>query len=688
MFQAERMKKVSILAIERDIDPLIMGLGELGAIHLTPPSKESDGALLAPSDRREDLQRLQTLSYRIERAAAILRVALDLTEPSAPEHFAAPEEVASTLEELEPEIDGLVQSQQELTEEAADLRRIVDQVHGFEGTPLLPSRLGEYSFVHFALGTIPAEKLQKVGGEVGERVLLVPFRDLGDQRRVLAITTKKGRWALDSALQKHGFRPEEVKDVLPGLPDEVLASARLRLAQVIQEDESIRKTLDGLAVSEGSRLRQYWRQLAVRQRIVRAHENFGRTESTYLVSGWVPVTRVERFVNTCLELTEHRAIIEIHDPEEMPGGEEPPTSLKHSWLVRPFALVVAGYGFPRYGEIEPTVLVAISFFLMFGAMFGDVGQGAVLLLAGLGVWRWSKKEQAKDFGMLIALCGVSAMLFGLAYGAVFGKEGVIHALWGTPMKEVLTLLKISVVVGIVVISLGVVLNILNKVRSGDWAAALFDRFGIAGIAFYWGALGLAVKYMLDGKVSAGWAAVAVLVPLALIFLKEPVRFALVRGGLKAPARKARAPADEHEEKGVSHLLPVGPEGACAQKAPDPFSFVAGFFIAVIEGLVEVLEALLLYTSNTASFMRLGAYALAHAGLCLVIFELGKAVAKSPGGAVWSVVLVVVGNVVVIVLEGLVVAVQTLRLEYYEFFGKFLSGEGKAYKPFDLKSEGS
>jgi V/A-type H+-transporting ATPase subunit I len=95
----------------------------------------------------------------------------------------------------------------------------------------------------------------------------------------------------------------------------------------------------------------------------------------------------------------------------------------------------------------------------------------------------------------------------------------------------------------------------------------------------------------------------------------------------------------------------------------------------------------MYISNTASFMRLGAYAMSHAGLCLVIFALEAAVRHAPAGALWSILLLVVGNLVVIVLEGLVVAVQALRLEYYEFFNKFFSGEGKAYKPFDLKSEG-
>jgi V/A-type H+-transporting ATPase subunit I len=123
------------------------------------------------------------------------------------------------------------------------------------------------------------------------------------------------------------------------------------------------------------------------------------------------------------------------------------------------------------------------------------------------------------------------------------------------------------------------------------------------------------------------------------------------------------------------------------RAEGPATGAGGFFVAVVEGFVEVLEALLMYTANTASFMRVGAYAVSHAGLCLVIFALEEAVSGSTGGILWSALLVVGGNAIVIVLEGLVVAVQTLRLEYYEFFGKFFAGEGQAYKPFDLRPEG-
>jgi len=670
MFQSERMKKVTVLALRRDVDRLMMGLGKLRAIHLTPPAKESEGKLLAPSDREEELARLQTLEHRIERSASVLHVSLDTTGAADADRFAEPDEVVTVLDEVEPEIDRIIAAEQALTEEAAELRGVIAQVESFEGTGFSPTRIEEFSFVHFALGSIDEGRLKQLGSQVEDRVLLVPFKDVEGGQKVLAVTSKKGRFALDATLAQYGFNPEDVKEHTPGLPDEVLAVARKRLADVLKSDEDLSDELDRLAQRHGPTLRQYRRQLRVRDKIVRAHENLGRTRSTYLISGWVPEQTVETFVTEVLRLTEHRAVIEIHTPEELDPAEEPPTAFRHSVFVRPFGLLVSGYGYPRYREIEPTLLVAVSYFLMFGAMFGDVGQGAVLVLMGLAVWRWAKKLAVKDFGLLISYCGVSAVIFGFLYGSIFGKEGLLTPLWGLPMKNIMTLLQVSVFVGVGIISMGVVLNIINKFRSGDWASGVFDRFGVVGLAFYWGALGLGVRYVVEGDVSPGVAAIVLLVPLAMLFLKEPVQFVLAGAGRK------RHEGDAGETEGETAETSEHERG------------ITGMLVALVEGFVEVLEALLNYTANTASFMRLAAYALSHAGLCLVIFTLGDVVMEMGFGAVGSVVLIILGNVFVILLEGLVVAVQSMRLEYYEFFGKFFSGEGTAYKPFDLKSEDS
>ncbi len=108
-----------------------------------------------------------------------------------------------------------------------------------------------------------------------------------------------------------------------------------------------------------------------------------------------------------------------------------------------------------------------------------------------------------------------------------------------------------------------------------------------------------------------------------------------------------------------------------------------FTSAITESFVGAFEGCLSYLANTISFVRLGAYAMSHAALLVAAFMLAEQVKHLAGGTVWNVIVIILGNLVAIVLEGIIASVQALRLEYYEFFGKFFSGDGQAFEPFRL-----
>jgi V/A-type H+/Na+-transporting ATPase subunit I len=209
-------------------------------------------------------------------------------------------------------------------------------------------------------------------------------------------------------------------------------------------------------------------------------------------------------------------------------------------------------------------------------------------------------------------------------------------------------------IGIVMISLGLILNIINHFRRGDVLGGLLDKFGVVGVIFYWGMVALVTKYA--ALESRGLVNLAILLFLALPLvgwaLKEPIQY-LVQ-------RKAG--------------IPTAPGG--------------GIFVSITESLVGAFEAVLSYLANTISFVRLAAYAMSHAALLVAAFMLAEEVRHfSFGGGVLSVIVIILGNLVVIVLEGIIASVQALRLEYYEFFGKFFSGSGQPFKPFRLVTNG-
>ena len=314
-------------------------------------------------------------------------------------------------------------------------------------------------------------------------------------------------------------------------------------------------------------------------------------------------------------------------------------------LFRPFLALVTAYGLPRYGEVEPTVFAAVLFLLLFGMMFGDAGQGAVVCLGGL--WAVLKgRAAARDAGKVVFACGLSAIFFGFLYGGFFGMESFRkYALWRDPLAgDPLLPLKAALAAGVAVISLGLALNVVNRFRAGDLPGAALGRFGLAGLLFYWSGVALA----------AGLGGPRLLLPLMGLaagcwLATGPVQYLLRRGG-------------EEEKNG-------------------------GFFAAAAEALAGAFEGALLYLSNTVSFVRLAAYAMSHSALLASAWALRDAADKAWGpGSAAGLVAVVAGNAAAIGLEGLVAAVQALRLEYYEFFGKFFEGGGRPFRPFELETK--
>jgi V/A-type H+-transporting ATPase subunit I len=326
-------------------------------------------------------------------------------------------------------------------------------------------------------------------------------------------------------------------------------------------------------------------------------------------------------------------------------ADDVPVLIKDNPLIRPFQLLMTAFGFPRYREIQPTLLMAVSFLVMYGLMFGDVGQGAALAIGGFVTRKRARSPQIRDLGAIISMAGLAAIVFGFLYGSIFGKEGLLPVLWITPIEDPVKILVVPVALGILLMSAGILLNIINKFRCGDYFRAIVDRIGVVGLVLYWGAIGLGLRSALLGSSSHRGLLIVllILVPLMVLFFRELLYEQLVHKG--------------HESEGT--------------------------LVALISGGVDVMETLTGFLANTVSFVRVGAFALAHAGLCMAIYGVVSVVRGWPAGGVWSAIVIVLGNVIVILLEGMVVFIQGLRLEYYEFFSKFFEGAGKGYKPFRI-----
>ena len=229
------------------------------------------------------------------------------------------------------------------------------------------------------------------------------------------------------------------------------------------------------------------------------------------------------------------------------------------------------------------------------------------------------------------------MIFGVLYGSVFGNENIIPKILISPMENIQTMLIAGISFGAILILIAMFLNIINGIKNKDKSKIFFDSNGLAGMIFYVTILASIACFILKGEwiLSGGIICICIILPLICMFLKEPLsRWILKRKEI--------------------------------QKVP----FVEKFF--------EMFEMLLSFMSNTISFVRLAAFAINHVGLCMAVYILADMVGEN------SLIVTIIGNAIIVVLEGLIVAIQVLRLEYYELFSRFYTGDGKEYEPINLK----
>jgi V/A-type H+-transporting ATPase subunit I len=330
-------------------------------------------------------------------------------------------------------------------------------------------------------------------------------------------------------------------------------------------------------------------------------------------------------------------------PLPRPRGVDTPTLLRSAGVRRSLTPLVETYGTVPYADVDPTVLVAITYVLMFGMMFGDVGHGAMLLLAAAaleaGRPRWLARWRRA--APLVAGAGVTSTLFGLLYGECFGPSGLVPVLWLSPLDHPVPLLLAALGVGAVLLAGAYALGTVNRWREGGLPAVLYAPSGIAGSALF---LGL-------GLVAGGFG-------LHRAWL-------LAAGAVVAAAGIALA--------FTGFLFEAGGGGS-----------------GIAQASVELFDVVIRLGSNLVSFARLAAFGLTHAALGAVVWDATVGLWRQGAAVAWAAVLVlVVGNALAFGLEALVAGVQALRLEYYELFSRVFQGQGRPFRPWHvpISSEG-
>ncbi len=346
--------------------------------------------------------------------------------------------------------------------------------------------------------------------------------------------------------------------------------------------------------------------------------------------GWAPEPELAHLSERLAPLG--ASLVELPNPR----GARPPTLLAPAPATEPFHPLLTTYGTPPYEDVDPTPFVAFTYSLMFGMMFGDVGDGLLIVLAALALrrTRHPRLQSLRKAWPMIAAPGAAAIVFGVLYGEFFGPTKLLPTLWLAPLDEPTRLLVAAVVVGGCLLAGGYAIGIVNRWREGGARLALTAVSGVPGLM-------LLLGFGLIGFGIAVHAAPPEILGLAVV---------------------------------AAAILPLT-IGLRSEAGPGP----AGVF----EVLIGLLDALLRVFSNVFSFARLAAFGLMHAAIGQEVLHAAGGLIGSPLGDLAAATVFVIGSAVAFALEGLVVAVQALRLEYYELFSRVFALEGRPFRPWSL-----
>ena len=563
------------------------------------------------------------------------------------------ETALDTIRRIQTDYQDLDKKRADLESQLNTLDESLRVIRPFRNLNFDISSILKFRFIHFRFGRIGKEYYQKFEKYIYDNLDTIFIKCDEDDQYI---------WGMYFVPEPES---QKVKAVYSSMhfekiymPDSYEGTAREAFEQLTQKRSLILSDFNTVSQKRNDFLISHCQEiLAARDAIARLSGNFdirklaactkgkGENDIFYILCGWMTEKDAHSFQTDIKDDSKIFCIIDGEDDEHIQPEthQQPPTKLKNPKLFKPFEMYINMYGLPAYNEMDPTWFVAITYSFIFGAMFGDAGQGLLLFIGGFLLYKFKHIALAG----IISCAGVFSTIFGILFGSFFGFENLFPALWLRPMNNMMTVPFIGKLNTVFIVAIGfgmglillcMIFNIINAWKAHDTEHIWFDTNSVAGLVFY-GSATVSIALILTGHTLPGGILLFIMfgIPLILIFFKEPLT-ALV------------------EKK--SEIMPKE----------------KGMFI--VQGLFEMFEVLLSYFSNTLSFVRIGAFAVSHAAMMEVVLMLAG---FESGHLNW--VIVILGNLFVSGMEGLIVGIQVLRLEYYEMFSRFYKGTGRKFEPF-------
>ena len=630
----EKMEYVSIAGMIKELDRTLEQCVESGCFHICEPVEEHEGMR-----RLEGENPYKELLKRIISADTDSTVKLEKGDPHSPKYLDM-EYIRTEFDKMESRLRSDSSEIQQLSEEITSYEQAINQLSHLKGMDIDVEGLFKCDHIIPRFGRLPVESEVKLSYYEDKELIFLSYDDDGTYKWGFYFAPKDKIGEADRIFKSLYFEKIWLPDFLKSTPEK--ETERLTELMKVREGELAEKKkmrqdyIDSISVD----LKGFFCRVKYLYDIYELRKYALVYKDKFVLSGYVPKTSAESFK----QLTDKLSTVSVvFDPAENTENRKVPVKLKNNRFERPFSMFVEMYGLPSYGGFNPTTLVAITYTLLFGIMFGDLGQGLLISIIGFII----QKKTGNKLGGILGRVGISSAFFGLMYGSVFGFEELLDPVYKWVglshkpieiMESTMTILLGAVCIGVVIIIVSIIINICESFRHKNMTEAVFGSNGIAGLVLFCSLLaGIGVMMMGKGNLfTAPYIICLIVIPVILMFLREPL-------GCMLSGKKFKM------ESGIG-------------------DFIASNFF-------EVFEFLLGYATNTLSFVRIGGFIFSHAGMMSVVMLLSKSVAA---GA--SPIVIIIGNLFVMGMEGLIVGIQVLRLEFYEVFSRFYEADGIAFEP--------
>lgn len=620
------MTPVQVIGLKTDLDRLVCTLRSLGCVQIDSLAQSSSGILARPlTFSPETSTRLENSNLLLMRVEGMIETLGCADHPAAASGSWSETDTQEGLQRLLPEVQALTRQREELQAEQstlplyeATLRKLI---------PLTPAaaRQPGNSVIGVLVNRANVAVLDMVGKSVLEQTrgaAQIAASDINDSTRAMMLVfPDRFQKAVEALLgQEDISRLRMPAHLDEELPDAALTSLQLRMKEIPQMIEMIDRQLAEIGREWGPTL--VWWRMHLQEQLDGCSilNQFGETDMTFVMVGWVPARELERVRRALKDELGGRVLL-----EELPVDERvkanAPVLLENPAPARPFESLIGLLAIPRYGHIDPTRLMAVFLPIFFGMMLGDIGYGLLLLGASLLLRRKARPGFMRDLSSVLAMGSVCAVIFGILYGEMFGTLGEtigLHAVWFArdSTENVTALLIMSIAIGAGHVTLGLLIGVWEALKDRS-RALLLERGGM-------------------------------LIGLTGLFILVGVLVDFLPAGFMTPA--------------VGGVI-IGIVLLSAS-----FGWL-GLLIGPIEyiGLV----------GNVLSYLRIAAIGLASVYLAKV----ANMVAGTIGNVIVGLIVAVLIHALNLVMGVFSPSIHSLRLHYVEFFRKFYEGGGRPFEPF-------